>query len=527
MKHGVCSKDLKHLLNISVFALCLLLSGLANLFTQDREVSERENRALAQLPEFHREKFFNGEYFTEYENYYADQFFSRDYFVGVRNDMKSRMGFPGAQEVQLVTTGGFNVFEEHITSDDSGEVTVPDKTGSGVPDSVSPAETFENGSAGAGTAMITPILPSVGTLAVPLQETAETPSAEDLSTGNQASPSAAPSAGAPAVPSGEASLSPASEPEAEPTALPAQSVPSPTNKPPRDDNGKTIGKVLIYKDGAYALFPFSEDSANYYVKTLNQFRLEAGDGVTVYSLLAPTSMEFLQEEKFQQLTDSQKDTIEYVNTKLKGVVHVDAYTPLQEHSGEYVYFRTDHHWTALGAYYAYTGFAKAAGFEPVSLDRYQTETIEGYIGSMYETTGSSNLKCNPDTITVYKPFTKNEYNVYYSSAIKMNVIDMSHADKEIKYRVFLSGDRPLGIIKTDVANSRKILVIKDSYGNAMVPFLLPHYEEIYVVDPRQYEKNIFELIQNNGIQEVLFLNYVPILSYYGYIDLIVKVMEAE
>jgi hypothetical protein len=61
----------------------------------------------------------------------------------------------------------------------------------------------------------------------------------------------------------------------------------------------------------------------------------------------------------------------------------------------------------------------------------------------------------------------------------------------------------------------------------MVPFLMPHYEEIYIVDPRQYEKNIFSLVQNNDIQEVLFLNYVPILSYYGYIDLIVKVMEAE
>ena len=385
-------------------------------------------------------------------------------------------------------------------------MTVPDKAGSDVQDSVSPVETHS---------------------AASHSDKTTDPSNATPSTGNQGSSSAAPSTGTPDVPSGEASISPAPEPKAEPTALPAQSAPSPTSKPPRDDNGKTIGKVLIYKDGAYALFPFSEDSANYYVKTLNQFRQEAGDGVTVYSLLAPTSMEFLQEEKFQQLTDSQKDTIEYVNAKLKGVVPVDAYTPLQEHNGEYVYFRTDHHWTALGAYYAYTGFAKEAGFEPVSLDRYQTETVEGYVGSMYETTGSSNLKRNPDTITVYKPFTKNEYNVYYSSAIKMKVIDMSHADKKVKYRVFLSGDRPLGIIRTDVANGRKILVIKDSYGNAMVPFLLPHYEEIYVVDPRQYEKNIFELIQKNGIQEVLFLNYVPILSYYGYIDLIVKVMEAE
>jgi hypothetical protein len=122
---------------------------------------------------------------------------------------------------------------------------------------------------------------------------------------------------------------------------------------------------------------------------------------------------------------------------------------------------------------------------------------------------------------------KNEYNVYYESPIKMKVIDMSHADKKIKYRVFISGDRPLGIIKTEVENGKKLLVIKDSYGNAMVPFLLPHYQEIFVIDPRQYNKNVFTLIKENGIQEVLFLNYVPILSEYGFSDLIVKMMEAD
>ncbi len=508
MIQGRKNENHKQLLNIAVFAVCLMMGGLASLITPDRVVSEQENRALMQLPEFHSDTFFNGEYFTGIENYYADQFFLRDYFVGIRNDLKSWMGLPGAQEVQLVTAGGFNVFEEHMAPGNMDDVDNPEITGDVLQNSNQP-ETGE-------PATITPVAPS------PVNP----PGVASVSPSIGASPPAETTI----VPSAEAAVAPASASNTEPTGVsPAitGAAPSPTSKPARDDDGKTIGKVLIYKDSAYALFPFSEDSANYYVKILNQFRQEAGDGVTVYSMLAPTSMEFLQEEKYQKLTDSQKDTIAYVNAKLKGVVPVDAYTPLSEHSREYVYFRTDHHWTALGAYYAYTGFAAAAGFEPVSLGKYETDIIEGYIGSMYETTGSSNLKRNPDTITVYKPFTKNEYNIYYGSAIKMKVIDMSHADKKIKYRVFLSGDRPLGIIKTDVGNGKKILVIKDSYGNAMVPFLLPHYEEIYVVDPRQYEKNIFSLIRDNDIQEVLFLNYVPILSYYGYIDLIVKVMEAE
>jgi len=120
---------------------------------------------------------------------------------------------------------------------------------------------------------------------------------------------------------------------------------------------------------------------------------------------------------------------------------------------------------------------------------------------------------------------KSEYNVWYEGPVKLKVIDMYHATQKNKYRVFISGDRPLGIIKTEVSNGKKILIIKDSYGNAMVPFLLPHYEEIYVVDPRQYGKNIFNLIQDNEIQEVLFLNYALIVGDNSFADLIIKVMN--
>ncbi|NLO40568.1 MAG: hypothetical protein GX115_14005 [Ruminiclostridium sp.] len=549
----------KQIINIAVFALCLFLGGLLNLLSKDQAVSEQENRALAQMPQFQRETFLNGEYFTEIENYFADQFFSRDFFAGISNDVQSLMGFPGAHEVQLVASDGFNVFEEHIAVDpvesaltapmdtdavisDNSAETVATQPGTGVPRN--PAGSSSTGAGTAAPNNTVELSPAGANATVPNNSTGSSSTGPDAttpdnpngssSTGPDATTPDSPNGSSPAGTDTTAPNNPAGSSSTGSDANPVESspakpdlAPSPTSKPARDDEGKTIGKVLIYKDAAYALFPFSQDSANYYVKTLNQFHQQAGEGVKVYSMLAPTSMEFLKEEKFQELTDSQKDTIEYVNARLKGVVPVDAYTPILEHSDEYVYFRTDHHWTALGAYYAYTGFTQAAGLEPVSLDKYQTDVIEGYIGSMYETTGSSNLKRNPDSITVYKPFTENEYNIYYGSAIKMKVIDMSHADKKIKYRVFLSGDRPLGIIKTDVANGKKILVIKDSYGNAMVPFLLPHYEEIYIVDPRQYEKNIFSLVQNNDIQEVLFLNYVPILSYYGYIDLIVKVMEAE
>lgn len=516
----------KQVINIAVFALFLFTGSILNLFAKDRLVSERENRALAQLPEFHQDKLFSGEFFNEYENYFADQFFSRDFFAGVSTDVKSLMGFPGAQEILLVTSEGFNAFEEHaaVTPEDmnQAENTLEETAVTTTPNEVS--SSFQGNDGGEGSTGVEGTSAQTGST-----DAGKSTGESSGSTGNSET------AGIPGdIPSGTGSEGvsepvPTPETSSSPAPVPEKSdvTPSPTSKPERDDDGKTIGKILIYRDSAYALFPFSEDSGNYYANTLKRFQKEAGEDVTLYSMLVPTNTEFLKEERFQKLTDSQRSAIDYVNERLHGIVPVDAYTPLMEHSDEYIYFRTDHHWTALGAWYAYTGFAKAAGFEPVSLAQYETSTIGEYVGSMYETTGSSNLKRNPDTITVYHPFTQNEYHVYYGSGTKMKVIDMSHADQKNKYRVFLSGDRPLGIIKTDVGNGKKILIIKDSYGNAMVPFLLPHYEEIYVVDPRQYEKNIYSLIQANGIQEVLFLNYVPILSYNGFVDLIVKVMEAE
>jgi len=243
--------------------------------------------------------------------------------------------------------------------------------------------------------------------------------------------------------------------------------------------------------------------------------------------LAPTSIEFIASPKYKTLADSEMDAIDYVYEKLgEGITSVDAYTPLSEHRDEYVYFRTDHHWTALGAYYAYTGFEQASGLEHISLSDYQSEKIEPYLGAAYRSTNSIALKNHPDSFIFYQPYLSSEYYVYYEGSVKLNVLDMAHAANNNKYGIFLSGDRPLGKIITPIKNGKKILIVKDSFANALVPFLIPHYEEIYILDPRQYQKNIYKLIDENGIQEVMFLNNAMILGGNGFMDLVNKVMDA-
>ena len=489
-------------INIILFFACLIGIGLVNIFIGDKLVSEYENRTLEQFPGFSAQALFSGEYFRKVDLYFSDQFLFRDSFVQISSAVKELKGFPGSDGATIIVQGDFNDAEEHGFMPEPGEPfeEMPVEPYDRNEDEITPEPSGDPGLTPApetrdsGETEITPV-PSAGPEPDPGQEPGTEPGADSTE-------------------------------KTEPTPAPAEK-PDPTPAPAseKNDNGKRIGKILIWNNSAMQLFKAYTDAEVYYADTLNKFREKAGEQVKVYSLLGPTSIEFVDNEKYRSLSDSQKEAITRVNERFDGVIPVDAYSRLEEHKDEYIYFRTDHHWTALGAYYAYTAFADACGFEAVPLDRYETETIEDYVGSMYDMTSSSVLKKNPDTITVYKPFVKNEYNVWYEGPVKLKVIDMYHATQKNKYRVFISGDRPLGVIKTEIQNGKKILVIKDSYGNAMVPFLLPHYEEIYVVDPRQYGKNIFKLIEDNGIQEVLFLNYALIVGDKNFANLIIKVME--
>ncbi len=107
----------------------------------------------------------------------------------------------------------------------------------------------------------------------------------------------------------------------------------------------------------------------------------------------------------------------------------------------------------------------------------------------------------------------------------MKLLDMHHADKKNKYRIFLSGDRPWGEITTETNNDRRLAVIKDSYGNAFVPFLLPHYSEIYIIDPRQFHQSLLDFVQLHNINEVLFLNNAEATSHTGFTTLIRKLFS--
>ena len=126
----------------------------------------------------------------------------------------------------------------------------------------------------------------------------------------------------------------------------------------------------------------------------------------VYDIIVPTSMDITLPASVRKDVQSsdQRKAMDYMYDSMSDdVAKVDIYDHLRNHRDEYIYFRTDHHWTALGAYYAYEKFCQVKGVAPASLeDDFQTVEYPGFLGSFYSDSGKSPALAGGDTIDVYK-----------------------------------------------------------------------------------------------------------------------------
>lgn len=467
-------------LNIILFILPITLLGFLNIIVpKTQTVSELENRSLKSMPEFTLKNLASGEYFRDFESYFADHFLMRENLVSLGMNINELKGVKTEDEVSIVTYDGANIFESQMPFEE--EIAVPAfeevKT-----------EGLESSSDNAKTE-------------------AEAANENEMADGQPV----------------EKDISVEKEEPIEKESHAEKETPAEKELSSENQNNveKKVGSVLIVNNKIMEIFTSNEAGAKAYAGVINDFSDKVDSNIKIYSMLVPTQIEFTAREKYKDLSSSQKDAIKLVNDKFNDRVEpIDVYSTLKENSDQYIYFRSDHHWTALGAYYAYTSFARHIGEEPVPLDKYEVDKVENYLGSLYSITLDKNVKKSPDTIYLYKPFIDHEYHIYYDGPLKMNVLDMNHANKERKYRIFISGDRPWGRIRTEVKNGKKIAIIKDSYGNAFVPFLIPHYEEIYIIDPRQFKLNIYTFVEEKEIDEVMFLNYVMVTGGTGFADTI-------
>ncbi|WP_242824192.1 DHHW family protein [[Clostridium] dakarense] len=225
-------------------------------------------------------------------------------------------------------------------------------------------------------------------------------------------------------------------------------------------------------------------------------------------IIAPNAIEILENNlPIFAPTLSQKKYIDNFKDKLnKNVNFIDSYKALKVHNKEYIYYKTDHHWTTLGSYYT---FLEAAKSMDLNIDKIKYD-IKKVSNSFFGTLSSkSGYKAKEaDTIEIYIPQDKNdEYVVNYVEEQKKSasLYDSSKLNIKDKYGVFLGGNHPLTKIKTTSKEDRRLLIFKDSYANNFIPFLTPHFKEIVVIDPRYYYDDIDKLIEEESITDTLFL----------------------
>lgn len=276
--------------------------------------------------------------------------------------------------------------------------------------------------------------------------------------------------------------------------------------------GEQYGSVFIYKGQALPLFSPSESNSRRYAQAINDYHSDFGDSVQIYNLIVPAHIEFALPERLRDISAPEKPNIDFIYSLLSpGIKPVDAYTNLLLHNDEYLYFATDHHWTGLGAYYAYEAFCGQAGFEPVPLESMEKRTLEKFIGSLYTQTQNSSLLKNPDHVDYWMiptPHTVEQYLRGSPYQGRETTLLGEYAKSPNSYSVFLQGDYPLTKITTNIKNGRRIAVVKESFGNAFCPFLVNHYEEVYVVDQRYFQLNLRDYMEEHGINELLFINNI-------------------
>ena len=278
--------------------------------------------------------------------------------------------------------------------------------------------------------------------------------------------------------------------------------------------GEQIGSLYLNGDSAYELFYFSEKAVRAHASLLNTVQAMFPK-LKLSAMIVPNSFGVILDPKVQEkLASSGMDqAIAYSYSLMdKRVNTVNVFDALSAHKKEYIYFRTDHHWTQLGAYYAYQEYCKSMGYSTKPLSDYQKLDFPEFYGTFYFFMNRpESLKGHPDQVTAYQgsmntmKYTDSKGNLQEGKLIN----DASQMLPGNKYNCFMLGDHGYVEIHNEGAPRKKsILVLKDSYGNAFVPLLAQDYRDVYVVDYRHYQGNASSLIQEKGIEEILFLNNI-------------------
>jgi hypothetical protein len=319
------------------------------------------------------------------------------------------------------------------------------------------------------------------------------------------------------VPVAEAAPAPRAAPSARRDAAPAKeeaTAPDDPLGPGRPPGVSSQGQLkkkegLLIVDGQ-AMHPFTgnDEDTTRYAGVVSDYAKILGDAVAVYAVIVPSAAAFYLPEAYRRHSRDELAYISKTYGKLaSGARGVLAYEALSLHTSEYLYFRTDHHWTALGAYYTYVAFAKEAGLTPRPLADFERKVRDDhYLGTWFGRTRAPELKKSPDRVDYYASAVDYTAVKYRKSNPDRAVATKFLDEKAPNYGVFLGGDYPLMIAKTSQGGGRRVLVVKNSYGNPFAVWLLSHFEEVLVLDYRYFKGDILDVIEDHKVTDLVFIN---------------------
>lgn len=269
----------------------------------------------------------------------------------------------------------------------------------------------------------------------------------------------------------------------------------------KENNG-----VYIAKDD-YFIEKFEtpdEEVMGKIAKYINDF----SKNYNTYCLAAPTSIT-VNKDKLPYFVDGELEENvlnEFYSLLDESITPIDITDVLKDKHNEYLFYKTDHHWTTLGAFYAYKEFCNTVGIEPKNESDYNIDKVtSSFYGTLFS---KGNFKfAKPDDIFLYNLKEQNpiEVNYVFNEKITDTLYEKEYLSTKDKYGVFLDNNHPLIKISTGANAGKKIVVIKDSYANSFIPFLISHYDEIHVVDLRMFKGSIKAYLDENKLQDVIFI----------------------
>jgi len=280
--------------------------------------------------------------------------------------------------------------------------------------------------------------------------------------------------------------------------------------------------VTVVNGFAMELVSLSTASAENYASVINTVAASLDSNIKVYNMLVPTSAEYYAPASMypNQLPGIQKA----YSCLSDRVIPVNVYDILAEKAGEKLYFKTDHHWTQRGAYYAYKEFMAYQNIEVPDLSTFENVTSNSFVGSFASfargTYAGTIIKNSPELLERFVPKTAKTGKVYSNPSLSYS----SHSVEAVStrtnsYSAFIGGDNPITVFETSANSDKVLVIIKESFGNAFATWAMNDYKKVCVIDPRRFNGfdgnntafNLNQFCRTVGATDVLFINY-PIVA---------------